>query len=184
MSKTYIAHLPERYIEKRSDGEEWLQMPVNVSGHELTIKTVIPLTPYAEPDLAQVMKETYQRGLNDAWETARWLAKSNAGINFKIFGRHFTNEIVQEISASEAIEKIKAYEQEQEQIRVGDEVIGIYSSGEQTKPFVITKVISDYYFGIYSDSGEFCQGGLKLQKTGRHFPEIAEALKKMKEETA
>lgn len=65
MSKTYIAHLPERYIEKRSDGEEWLQMPVNVSGHELTIETVIPLTPYTEPDLDAIRNEAYEKGVQD-----------------------------------------------------------------------------------------------------------------------
>ena len=207
MSKTYIAHLPERYIEKRSDGEEWLQMPVNVSGHELTIKTVIPLTPYTEPDLDAVRNEAYEKGvedtkqhwtdaprscayrlgyengLNDAWDAARKIAKLNTDEQKRLFGCFGIYFIAHEFSAHEAIEKIRQYEQEQEQqIQVGDEVIGIYSSGEQTKPFVITKWDSDYYFGIYRDSGEVCQGGLKLQKTGRHFPEIAEVLRKMQEE--
>ena len=203
MNKTYTVTLADEYTVGGKIG-----VPVTIDGnHTAWICTGIELTPYTEPNLEAIRNEAYEKGVQDtkqhwvdaprscayklgyenglkaAWDAARWLAKSNAGVNFKIFGMHFTNEIVQEISASEAIDKIQQYEQEQ-QIQVGDEVIGIYSSGEQTKPFVITKVISDYYFGIYSDSGEFCQGGLKLQKTGRHFPEIAEVLKRMQEETA
>lgn len=143
------------------------------------------LTPYTEPNLDAIRKEAYQRGLVDAWETVRKIADlPTVEERENIFACAFTNDVIRLYTATEAIEKIRQYEKEQEEIRVGDEVIGIYSSGEQTKPFVITKWISDYYFGIYSDSGEFCQGGLKLQKTGRYFPEIAEVLKKMQEETA
>ena len=128
----------------------------------------------------------YQKGLSDAWDAARKIACDRPHGGFRIdtkqhiFGASDYAYILANYNASEAIEKIRQYEQE-EQIQVGDEVIGIYSSGEQTNPFVITKGNSDYYFGIYSGSGEFCQGGLKLQKTGRHFPEIAKVLKKMQE---
>lgn len=101
------------------------------------------LTPYTEPDMEQVRKEGYedgyengfvaghlkaeksgqsfyedgyQRGLNDAWEAARWVTKNNAGKNFEAFGTHFTSEIVQKISVSKVIEKIRQYEQRQEEI--------------------------------------------------------------------
>lgn len=129
--------------------------------------------------------EAYQRGLKDAWECAKKISIMDSPTRDEIFGLVITSNIIDENSAPEAIEKIRQYEQEHEKIKVGDEVIGIYSSGEQTKPFVITKWDSNYYIGIYSDSGKPCQGGLKLQKTGRHFPEIAEAaevLRKMQEE--
>lgn len=121
MSKTYIAPLQERYIEKRSDGEEWLQMPVNVSGHELTIKTVIPLTPYTEPDLDAIRKEAYKDGreagikdgMCEAWEAARKIVHLQwdgawAGVDEveKWFDTY---------TASEAIEKIRQHEQEQDE---------------------------------------------------------------------
>ena len=133
------------------------------------------------------LKKEYQRGLNDAWNAARKivLSREDGGLfcyeeRKAVFGCG-NYMALKTFLAPEAIEKIRQYEQAQEeQIQVGDEVIGIYSSGEQTNPFVITKWNSDYYFGIYSGSGEFCQGGLKLQKTGRHFPEIAEVFKKMR----
>ena len=58
----------------------------------------------------------YQKGLKDAWECARKIASDNAGRNYSIFGQHFTVEILNTHSASEAIEKIRQYEQEKEEM--------------------------------------------------------------------
>ena len=128
-----------------------------------------------ETQAEKAQEEAYQRGLSDAWEAARKIQDTGGNLTWWI---HNT-------TASEAIEKLKEYEQKQEEIKVGDEVVGIYTGEEETEPFVIIRKIPEidptYYFGIYSKSGEFCQGGLKLKKTGRHFPEIAEVLQKMKE---
>lgn len=142
-----------------------------------------------------IRMEGYQNGSSDAWEAARKIG-SNSMCSLEEMGFDFSQcavddynpswFVVKNYSASEAIEKIKQYEQEkEEQIQVGDEVVGTYTGEEETEPFVIIRKIPEinptYYFGIYSKSGEFCQGGLKLKKTGRHFPEIAEVLQKMKE---
>ena len=133
----------------------------------------------------------YGNGLNDAWEAARKisLAKIDGGFSWEsmnnMFGTDSPSKIYKTFTASEVIEKIRQYEQENEEIQIGDEVVGTYTGEEETEPFVIIRKIPEiyptYYFGIYSKSGEFCQGGLKLKKTGRHFPEIAEVLQKMKE---
>ena len=211
MSKTYIVYLPERYIEKRPDGEEWLQMPINVSGHELMIKTVIPLTHYTDLDMEQVRKEAYdkgyqdatvkissdeqaiaekayQRGLNDAWEAARKIACDRPHGGFRIdtkqhiFGASDYAYILANYNASEAIDGIKAYEQEQ-QIAIGDEVV--FYNGEKC----VVTVVGDGQVAEVMDKGGFSMrmdDGLRnsMKKTGRHFPEIVEVLKKMKEETA
>ena len=166
---------------------------------------ILDLPKYTEPDMEQVRKEAYdiaykdaeeiyeggkramyQKGLSDAWEAARKIWKYDTITLREIFGKGVTRmDWFMKFTASEAIEKIRQYEQEKqeedEEVNVGDEVIGIYKSGEQTEPFVIVKGNRDYYYGIYSRTKEFCQGGLKLEKTGRHFPEIAAVLAKMKE---
>ena len=72
--------------------------------------------------------------------------------------------------------------QKQNEIKVGEEIVGIYSNGEITPPLVVLKVEGDYYYGIYSKTGDFTQGGLNYEKTGRYFPEVAELLKKMRGE--
>lgn len=99
--------------------------------------------PYTEPDLEQVRKEAYeqgrkdvetqfcsydacknrqeeyQRGLADAWEAARKIC-ANWCISDDdlalIFGKGKTiDDIMREFTATEAIEKIRQYEQEKEE---------------------------------------------------------------------
>ena len=70
--------------------------------------------------------------------------------------------------------------QKQNEIKVGEEIVGIYSDGEKTPPLVVFKVEGNYYYGMYSKTGDFVQGGLNYEKTGRYFPEVAELLKKMR----
>ena len=121
----------------------------------------------------------YQKGLSDAWEAARWLSKTNAGVNFTVFGMHFTSEIVQKISASEAIEKIRQYEQKkEEQIQVGDEVEATFGKA------IVTEVKEKHVYYFYADGSYGFDEKEHVTKTGRHFPEIAEVLAKMKENHA
>ena len=88
-------------------------------------------------------------------------------------------------TASEAIEKLKAYEQEQDaEIKVGDEV-QFKNTGSK---FVVTRIYE-------SEEGRKCEGlfddgevyesvldGGNVEKTGRTFPEIAAVLEKMRGE--
>lgn len=202
----------KKYIIEIPDNTAWLQW-VKVSdkdGHVcFDFKDPEDLTLYTEPDLEAIRDEAYEKGvqdtkqhwvdaprscayklgyengLNAAWDAARWLEKSNAGINFKIFGTHFTSEIVKAISASEAIEKIRQYEQENEGLGIqgyfkrGDEVI----DADGTKA-VILRVSEDNYCQVYTKNGCIYNWHIhtyKFHKTGRNFPEIAEVLKKMQE---
>ena len=141
-------------------------------------------TPYTEPDMEQVRKEAYQHGLSDAWETARTLW--NTPNRKEIFGHTTFNIILTTLTAQEAIEKIRQYEQEKEEIKVGDEV----KSGNE-RYVVLQKYLNNIdepmavlfnrrdeeisFFHLYNGNGAI------FEKTGRHFPEIAEVLQKMKE---
>lgn len=73
------------------------------------------LRPYTEPDTDAIRMEGYQNGYSDAWEAARKIASDNSGRNYSIFGQHFTVEILNTHSVSEAIEEIRAYEQAQKE---------------------------------------------------------------------
>jgi len=90
-------------------------------------------------------------------------------------------------TASEAIEKIRQYEQEkEEQIQVGDEI-----KGGDERYVVLQKYLNNIdepmavlfnrrdgkisVFHLYNGNGAI------FKKTGRHFPEIAEVLRKMEE---
>ena len=158
--------------------------------------------PYTESDIEQVRKEAYkegythgahdakkvfedhaneayQKGLNDAWETARKIVCliSDGGFTQdvldSIFGSQSYQSIMAKYSASDAIEKISKYKPVQTQI--GDEVEGDFGIGMVTKPLEGGAYImwKDGSFGSHT-ANEF-----KL--TGRNFPELVEILRKMKE---
>lgn len=135
----------------------------------------------------EVWNARYLKGLNDAWDAAReictnWVLSDKALSD--IFGEGKTiDDIMRDYSASEAIARIKEYEEkrmeemqeEDEDIKVGDEI----KCGNRL--CVVTRV-GDGYMTVVYDNGD---GGVlakeKCQKTGRHFPKIAEALKQMQE---
>lgn len=66
-------------------------------------------------------EKAYQRGLNDAWNAARkiYLPEDHGGFGYKLCEKIFnacnTGWLFKNLSASEAIEKIRVYEQEQEE---------------------------------------------------------------------
>ena len=125
-------------------------------------------------------------GMDLAWDAARKIVSDDAGQNYVIFGQYFTNEIVNKLTASEAIEKLKSYEQKQDaEIKVGDE-----DKAFEKKPFIVTG------FGYGDDEEDvYCYGfvtenGISTSakksscvRTGRHFDEIATVLEKMRNES-
>jgi len=161
------------------------------------------LTPYTEPDLEQVRKEAYDEGYDDAkggyengfengmivaWEAARKISTTPVGELKKILDiEEDSNGMLwpfHEYTAAEVIEKLKAYEQEHEEIKVGDEVERILN-GEVDSKAVFLEDDEGYYcclfwtgccFTILSYPKE------QFRKTGRHFDEIATILEKMRGE--
>lgn len=143
----------------------------------------------AEKDLREVGERHYQKGLSDAWEAARKIAVSVplGGMSQLAIKRMFGVEwqyVLMNCTPATVIEKIRQHEQEQkqeeEQIQVGDEVEAV--SGKAVVVYVDDvdehKVRYVYSNGVYAFN--YID---KVTKTGRHFPEIAEVLAKMKEES-
>lgn len=125
-----------------------------------------------------------EQGRNEAWEAAKKIA--SYAIPLSIFGLNTRNggfssplNSCETMKASDVIEKIIAYEEkkkQEEEIRVGDEI-----ELNEVK-VIVTKTNGKYFDGAGCDGGVYSRRELSLwKKTGRHFPEIAEVLKKMKE---
>lgn len=157
------------------------------------------LDSYAEPDMEKIRKEAYrqgydtgygtkvnefyEQGLADAWEAARKIADIwESGENDKwIIVDDSLPITFASYSASETIERIRQHEQkqkeqEQEAIQVGDEVEAVF--GKAT----ITYITETHVYYFYPDGSHGCDKKEYVTKTGRHFPEIAAVLAKMKEE--
>lgn len=92
--------------------------------------------------------------------------------------------VFEKYTASEAIEKIRQYEQEkEEQIQVGDEVKNTQTDAR----FIVTHMwVSNRgekgVSGFNYECSAFSTALELVRKTGRHFSEIASILQKMKEE--
>lgn len=137
----------------------------------------------------------YERGLNDAWECARkmLLSDEDGGIALsdilKIFGmtQYYA---IKRFSATEAIAKIKEYEEKQAkdaEIKVGDEVIyhgrGARIGAHDGAIGVVLGTEKDWVEVKFKSTWN-CVSVCKdtLTKTGRHFPQIEEVLEQMKGE--
>ena len=137
-------------------------------------------------------KDGVKDGQNEAWEAARKVilnrdegGTSNLDLD-EIFGCFTIQQVFRRYIVSEAIAKLKAYEEKQKadgEIKVGDEVISLRKNGEvfeDMSPWVVT------YETKYSYQG-FEAGGMfhnnpkeRVRKTGRHF-DIQKILEEMKE---
>ena len=129
------------------------------------------LTPYTEPDRKAIEDEV--------WGFADDIHGMIIQDKVSCFGSAATSAITSNLSYQEAKSKFETWLKQKDEIHVGDEIVGIYSDGEKTPPLVVLKVEGNYYYGIYSKTGEYTQGGLNYEKTGRHFDEVAELLEKM-----
>lgn len=134
-------------------------------------------TQYEEPDPEAIKQEAYQKGLSDARDAARKIAKLNTDEQKRLFGCFGIYFVAHEFSASEAIEKIRQYE-EQEEIKVGIEVEA--RAGKAVIIEILREGKTVRY--MYPDASTGVNDLCNLTLTGRYFPEIAEVFKKMKGE--
>ena len=143
-------------------------------------------TRYCSFDACPNRQAEYQRGLDDAWEAARNISmlESDGGYSWKemksIFGTDSASEIYVRHTAAEAINKIKAYEEKQnDEIKVGDEVNWLGDC------FIVTRIFQPHTQkeqcdGIDDDGCVYHDILMDdLEKTGRHF-DIASILEDMR----
>lgn len=136
-------------------------------------------TPFTETEEAE--EKAYTRGLNAAWEAAKWLYNNPVNLGEDIFNCDFW-EIYSKYTAQEVVHKIKEYEDTQKQdaeIKVGDEVDhdGLKS--------IVVRISNDYVYTVteIGTTPTYHYTGTELIKTGRHFPQIVEVLKEIRGES-
>lgn len=140
-----------------------------------------------DEDREKAIKEAYQKGLDDAWGCAKKIALTASDGGFSIaqlriiFDEGFVADIVSKYSASEAIAKIKEYEEKKkadEEIKVGDEIAN--TNGYTA---IVTYIHDEKCIDIMWHDGS-CGRFLprkSFEKTGRHF-DIQNILDQMKDE--
>ena len=140
-------------------------------------------------DIEKVAKENYKAGLADAWETARKIHYMPEGDILDLFPDCYASvctaaQAILKYDASEAIAKIKEHEDGKQEIKVGDEVERILD-GEVDSKAVFLEEDKGYYHCLFWTGSFFATLSYpkkQFRKTGRHFPEIATVLEKMRGE--
>ena len=137
-----------------------------------------------------------EQGRNEAWEATKkiYLAVSKGGLSgdtiVSLFGAVTCNEVITNFSASEAIEKIKAYEEKKQEedniIHIGDEVVMKEHIPSEINGKAIVIAIdgcSKCGCNVMNANGDtdWIDRDEIDRKTGRHFPEIKELMKKLQE---
>ena len=128
----------------------------------------------------------YQRGLDAAWEAARKIVTwpDRSLINSDTFDLDHGENIFTKYSASEAIAKLKAYEEKQkaDELKVGDEVAFHHDDGRPDTVVVVTYIGKDGFIdGMDGRGTQYAhKNPTKWTKTGRHF-DIDKILEEMKE---
>lgn len=130
MSK-YIIDVGEAYVKHICGKGDMLCLPVRINEFEDNwLNTNIPLTPYTEPALEQVREEALEAIREEVLKAVSRIYDIPQDDRGGIFPKatYYVSDIMRKYSASEIIEKIKAYEEEQkkeeqsiryEQIRQG-----------------------------------------------------------------
>ena len=132
-----------------------------------------------------ILKEEYQRGLNDAWNAAKAIELSvdDGGLSIQeiecIFGNMSPNDVVKKFNPEDVVNKLNEYNNYRPmEVNVGDEVM---DSITEVVMIVIRKYSDEKYVDVMYKDGSVAKGYpiSELKKTGRHFSEIANALDKM-----
>ena len=183
----YIIDIPHKYVMGTNP------RTLMICEGTIGISTEIELTPYNEPsqkaidlqhahDIENVARMNYSKGAEDAWD----FATSCIDMDGNDFYRCFEDDNIYyltECTCSEARAKYEAWKKQKDEIRVGDEVIPLDTRYDT---MVVTKLWTGEYRDewvdvIASDGKLFSFLKTSVKKTGRHFPEVEELLKKIKE---
>lgn len=161
-----------------------LCMPISVPNRQRTyhVVTGFKLEPYTEPD-----RKAIEDAQGEAWELARKIANmrhEEFSKCFDVTDDYCEFNIMDIMSYSEAKSKYEAWKKQKDEVHVGDEVI---PTDTQYDTMIVTRIWMDDHsrdcldtLGLDGCICSFLTSNVK--KTGRHFDEIEELLKKMREE--
>ena len=170
----YIIEIPDdECMINPARVEPSLCIPITIGDGKTYIYTDYRLIPYDE-SAAEL------RGAEKAWEFCRWLWRE-CDID-EVYGETMPLTDVLDMGYQDAVAKyeewLKGKKEEDAKIMVGDEVIAVDAT---SLPFVVLCVNKSGIYG--TDSCGNYRGcnydESRFEKTGRHFPEVADLLKKI-----
>ena len=174
----YIVDVPDAAVEFM-DGEMIFSIEPKIRDlegmHYVVRIAKEDVTSYTEPDRKAIEDEV--------WELADYMCRMGVQERDLCFGFQSTTEVTANLSYQEAKSKFEAWLKQKDEIRVGDEVE--YECNGRVR-FVVLGIVGRTAHGFKYpcdcyDAGEYCDID-ELTKTGRHFDEVEELIKKMRGE--
>lgn len=111
----------------------------------------------------------YQRGLDDAWGAAKKIALMDTETSENVTGYFGLFRIMDNLTASEAIAKLKAYEEKQsDKIKRGD-IVNVEGCCDDNLLGVVTKVWEDNCYIMWGDGSGGAWSKDSVVKTGKHI---------------
>ena len=184
----------KKYIIEFSEDQHTIRLMKIKNGDKFPMTEFKAVKPYTEPDTS----EAYQRGYDDAKHECQDCQKImmdaeqervdkayQQGLedarNRKAtceFCEYTGNDVTDEPCVSCCCGYMNRFRPKKEEIQVGDEVRSI----KRGWTAIVTR-LKEGYLTLMDNSGEIANEYVEnmFTKTGRHFPEIAEVLRKMKE---
>lgn len=147
-------------------GEEKLYIAKGFKSLVFNQNDLDKLTPYDE-SAAEL------RGAEKAWELAKKISIMPDEAKKEVWGTDKYNTINLGYSYAEAAEKYELWQKEKNEIKVGDEVSDCTVTG------VIVGIRGDYFRILFSNGATHFMSNREFKKTGRHFSEVADLLKKI-----
>lgn len=136
-------------------------------------------TDYVKDDVLH-SADDYNKGLNDAWELAKKIVlyTGDGGYTWqeltRIFGEGDCGDVLKAFTPQEALAKAKAYEDERNEIRVGD-VVKLKGTSHEA---IVTRVsVTSLCFLFKDGSCASLSAKEDFEKTDKHFDSIDEFMK-------
>lgn len=178
MSKKYVIEMKSEYEDTTRGIMVLGARDSNLYMDALAVEDMEELnSDYINEHYGDLQDTAYQRGLEDAWEAARKIIEMTSPPYWEVFNE-YKEDLFGKITATEAIEKLKAYEEKQkaeDEIKVGDEV-EVLNSGSK---YLIAWFAGTSLCGFAHDGVTCRLQPSDVRKTGRHFDikSILEAMK-------
>ena len=174
MGKKYIIELEDKPFHKRNG--DFLYRVKGFNSLVFDMTGVGKLMPYTEPDLEQVRKGAYEKGYRRALADVREEHVCQTCVYFE----RDENEEPCVRCPRNFLDQYTPKQERDAEIRVGDEV----RNGKNGWTAVVVRIRDDDCLTLMDDKGAIADGYeiTKFVKTGRHFPEIAAVLEKMRKE--
>lgn len=146
-----------------------------------------------EAEIDIIQKTAYENGLHDMWEIVRKIGCMDGYDGdelIEMFGTDGIISIFKRYTASEVLEKVKAYEEQKaktfnDEIKVGDEIVVRVVAPDREIAVIVYKIghvgtTPMYHCISFSEcNGFIIAHNQAIKKTGRHFPQITNLMAKI-----